>query len=117
MQRQVRRQVNLCNLCELQPGPQLPNLSTKHVNIVHINLRSVKNKIDILYEIMVCDSLDVVLISESWLKDRETDRVWLQSYLLTEFWNVFSVQRPGQKQGGRLLHIVKKFIKAKIDYN
>ena len=90
------RSLNLDNLKELQHDPELPNLSTGTVNIGHVNVRSIKRKSDLLYEIMLRENLDIILITESWLKQTDEDNIWLESQEFTNIYNFQSLPRPGK---------------------
>ena len=107
------RTLNLNNLRDLSPDPELPNLSTRSLNIAHVNVRSIRNKADFLHEIMVRECLDIILISESWLKNNMEDNIWLQSQSFTKEYDHQSIPRPGKRKGGGLLLLWKKHLKVK----
>ena len=78
--------------------------TSKKLVIATLNARSVKNKIDLVQEFVQEYGVDVLLITETWLKDTEIDKIWLDATFLNqhpfEYYNLF---RPDRRGGGILL--------------
>ena len=78
-QKVLSRKANLNNLNEIEMDPERSDLSCKHINIGTVNARSVRSKSELIFEMMIKESLDLLLITESWLKKKEQDIIWLKS--------------------------------------
>ena len=45
-----------------------------------VNAQSVRNKVDIIHDLIVGDDLDVLAITEHWLSDKDKDIVYINSH-------------------------------------
>ena len=110
----LSRKINLNNLQQVQIDPELPDLSSKNVKLATVNIRSLKSKSDYLMEILNREQIDILVITESWLKNTEEDTIWLESQEFTKLYNCSNIPRKGKKRGGGLLLLVKKNLKIKL---
>ena len=107
--RKRRRKRCLENL--ITPGAQLTNLVTaiieksdgiqydNKLKIGLVNARSVKNKDAILHNYMIEKDLDIMVITETWLKDSDTH--WLKaSSLSSDYITLETVNRNERRGGG-----------------
>ena len=107
--------LNLNNLKELQSDPELPNLSSKNINLGLINICSLKTKADLLFETIIKEHLDVCFVTETWITTKETDKVWLQSHELGKLpWSIENIPRPMQRRGGGIAIITRRSVKKKL---
>ena len=77
---------------------------TKKICIGTVNARSVKSKIDLLNEMVINYNIDILVITETWLTDKETDQAWLNSSFLNQHnFRSHHICRKDRKGGGILL--------------
>ena len=103
--RQLMRKVNLNNLTELECNTEYHKVD-RRLRIATVNARSVKGKIAEIQHNIIKRSLDIIIVTESWLTEK--DEIWINA----QGWNrlnytVYSKPRPGPRRGGGLLLIVR----------
>ena len=89
----------------------VPNVEG-NFNIIHLNIRSLKNKLDDLHSLLVRTSItwDVICIAESWLKND------ILQYYNLENYNLVASCRDSGEGGGVALYIHEKYsIKERVD--
>ena len=75
-------------------------LGKHHIEACLINVRSLKSKVTELVDYVHKRSCDIVIITESWLKE-EDDPVWLEQNSLTDIgYKLFSSPRRDNRKGG-----------------
>ena len=84
------------------------NLTNKdpmsNIRIVTLNVRSVKNKDQMIVQELAENNIDMALITETWTKDTQEDQAWLnQSELFQGQYEIPMHNRPGEK-GVAVLH-------------
>ena len=109
------RKSNLENLIDIQKDPELPDLSCRNIKIGNVNARSVRGKSELIFELLFKEDLDLLLVTESWLKNKDRDNIWLESQEFSKgSYTSVNVPRRGQKRGGGMLLISKRTIKCKL---
>ena len=95
---------NIISQCKYYTLP-LPQIINKHMTILHINARSLKNKLDEFITFLQRSGTDwsVICISETWLKDD------LIQYFDIEKYNLFASCRKFGEGGGTAIYINKSF--------
>ena len=74
-----------------------------------LNVKSIKNKDHLIVNELNDNNVDIVLITETWLKDTEEDQAWLaQSEFKQGNFNTPVKNRPGNKKGGGIVIIYRK---------
>ena len=77
----------------------------------------VKNKDLIIHYQIVQNKTDILLLTETWLTSKETDKIWLDSsYLNKDRYKLASAIRENRRGAGLAL-ITKKDFKVKLDNN
>ena len=82
------------------------DIIAKHqsLSISLANVQSVKNKQLILHHYMVESSIDLCVLTETWLRDTEADQAWLQcSSLNNNGFKCFTSNRQNRRGGGLAL--------------
>ena len=65
-----------------------------------------KNTINHLTDVLIREKIDIVVVTETWLKDDETGHAWLNSQCLHDLhYKHDNIPRAGGKKGGGLLLI------------
>ena len=54
-------------------------LVSNHIRIATINTRSIKNKVELVLENSNLQNLDFLAVTETWLKDTDEDRAWIET--------------------------------------
>ena len=54
-------------------------LVSNHIRIATVNTRSIKNKVELVLENSNLQNLDFLAVTETWLKDTDEDRAWIES--------------------------------------
>jgi len=94
--------------------PTLLNIFCKQnlgLHICHLNAQSVFPKIDELRNIFVGSDIDIIMISETWLKAEIFD-----SMITLNDYNVYRLDRLSKRAGGVMLY-VKKHLKCKFSFS
>ena len=82
-----------------------------------LNIKSVKNKDLIMHHEMVQNKIDILLLTETWLTSKETEKIWIDSSDLNkDQYNLTSAIRESRRGGGLAL-IRKNDFKVKLDSN
>ena len=99
------RKANLANLACL-PRDNKAILNIKNMSIGTVNARSLKQSINMIMELLIRESLDILLVTETWLGPR--DEYWIKSQLLGQLnYKFCSIPRPGRRRGGGLMLITR----------
>ena len=95
---------NIISQCKYYTLP-LPQIINKHMTILHINARSLKNKLDEFITFLRRSGTDwsVICISETWLKED------IIQYFDIEKYNLFASCRKIGEGGGTAIYINKSF--------
>ena len=73
-----------------------------------LNARSVNNKDHLIVQELHDCSVDMAVITETWLKDTEVNNSWFnQSELKQCKYDILTQSRPGPKKGGGIALIYK----------
>ena len=75
MKRRELRTANIDNLIPID----VDNKNTRNFHLALVNARSVKNKVEEIIQTFISSSIDVLIITESWLSDSIDDEVWLET--------------------------------------
>ena len=71
-----------------------------NIRIATLNVRSVKNKDQMMVQELTNNDTDATLITETWTKDTQEDLAWLhQSELCQGHYEISTPNRPGLKKG------------------
>ena len=54
-------------------------MTTKYLRIGTVNTRSIKNKQEVVLEMLNRYNLDLLVVTETWLKNTYEDQTWVQS--------------------------------------
>ena len=54
-------------------------LVSNHIRIATVNTRLIKNKVELVLENSHLQNLDFLAVTETWLKDTDEDRAWIES--------------------------------------
>ena len=78
------------------------------------NVQLIKNKDQLLSDFLLEYDLDVLVLTETWLKDTPIDKAWMDCSLITQgAYNCITSKRAGSKRGGGLALLYKSEIKCK----
>ena len=91
-------------------------LISNHIRIATVNTRSIKNKVELVLENSNLQNLDFLAVTETWLKDTDEDRAWIESSQLESEELSFQTHNRQNKRGGGLglLHR-KEYQVTKLD--
>ena len=65
-----------------------------------IYIWNIRNKADLLHDYITRERLGAFLITESWLKDDNSDKAWIKSTALNSDQYIISTVNQQNKQGG-----------------
>jgi hypothetical protein len=102
--RRGKRAGNSCKKHHLSTAPQPPHHQKKHMNVSHWNAQSIRNKTDTLNDIILRDDLDVICLTESWLKP--DDQV-VRGDMCPPGYSVISSPRNSESYGGGIAVVFK----------
>ena len=78
------------------------------------NVQSIKNKDQLLSDFLLDYHLDVLVLTETWLKDTPTDKAWMDCSLITQgTYKCLTSNTAGSRKGGGLALSYKLEIKCK----
>lgn len=81
----------------------------KGLTFVHLNVRSIINKIDLIRLLLTDSNIDCLCLTETWLKEIiSNDLLYIEGY------NVFRYDRQGVNKGGGLCVFVRDKFEAEI---
>ena len=81
-----------------------------------LNTQSIKNKWDLLTDYLICEAIDIAVITETWLTDSDMDAVWIESNgLEKDVYQSSLINRIGMKGGGLALIYGKNVTFTKVD--
>ena len=91
-------------------------LVSNHIRIATVNTRSIKNKVELVLENSNLQNLDFLAVTETWLKDTDEDRAWIETSQLESEELSFQTHNRQNKRGGGLglLHR-KEYQVTKLD--
>ena len=93
--------VNKDNLIQIDIHDKHNNVHTTRLTIVTLNVRSLKSKDQIVLDAMIKYQIDVLVLTETWLKENDDDQAWVAgSGLNKEPYLMLSVPRPNGSGGG-----------------
>ena len=72
----------------------------KKVSISIMNLQSKKNKDDELLHYLMDRKANLVVITETWLRDKDTHKIWMDACQLNKNGYKLQVQNRGEGRGG-----------------
>ena len=82
--------------------------ASNNTRIATLNARSVKNKDHLTVQELHEIDADIAVITESWLKDTNVDKAWLnQSELRQSNYDILLQNRPGPEKGGSITLMYK----------
>ena len=78
-----------------------------------VNVQLIKNKDQLLSDFLSEHDLDVLVLTETWLKDTPIDKAWMDCSLIAQgAYNCITSNRAGSKKGSRLALLYKSEIKC-----
>ena len=91
-------------------------LVSNHIRIATVNTRSIKNKVELVLENSNLQNLDFLAVTETWLRDTDDDRAWIETSQLESEELSFQTHNRQNKRGGGLglLHR-KEYQVTKLD--
>ena len=105
----TQRSLNLNNIYQLPLDPELSIMPISSLCLATVNIRSIKNKSEILFELLHRDQVNIIVITESWLKNNDSDKIWLKSQeFAKDGWSYDSIPRKGKRRGGGILLLARK---------
>ena len=94
-----RRSILMNNITKLPRDPDSPVLTSKNLIFATVNTRSLKSSINQVLDLLVRENIDILLVTETWLKP--ADELWLKAQGLLDLGYKYSAyNRPGRKRGG-----------------
>ena len=85
-----------------------------HVQVGTVEACLLKNKDQIMFQELIRNNLDILIITETWLNDSDEDRVWSKfADFNEEPYKLFTLNRKTGKEGGLAMAFRKNF-KVKI---
>ena len=82
----------------------------RHVQVGTVNACSLKNKDQIVFQELIRNNLDILIITENWLNDSDEGRAWSQlTELNQEPYKLFTSNRKTGKGGGFAMVCKKNF--------
>ena len=106
------RSCNLNNLATFPRDAESPTLTTKNILMATVNVRSVRTSMNQLLEVLHRENLDIVVVTETWLKNNAECNSWLDAQGLHDLgYKHDNIPRKGKKRGGGLLLIYKSSFK------
>ena len=104
---------NLRNLRQVDTTNEIDQHEIKKFRFATVNTRSIKSKEDIILEVLKEHQIDLLVTTETWLRDTDDDQQWLLgSELNRNGFQTLSVNRKIKKGGGLAL-TTKDNIKVK----
>ena len=91
--------------------PRLPHKSLQFLKVQYINARSVRNKTDEISELLQDNNLDILIITETWLRPSDTDTIVTRS-LTPAGYKMLNQPRPGSRGGGGVAVILRENIRT-----
>ena len=108
------RNINTQNLITVRTIDFGGTVTILYLTVATLNARSVKNMDELLFHELADNSIDIGLITETWLKDTQEDNAWFnQSALQQTSYRTFLHNRPGDHHGEGLALIHKNHILIK----
>ena len=92
------RRIQHNNLREIQ-RKEVGQIHTNKLKIATINVRSLKNKESVVYNYVIEKSLDIVVLTETWILDSDKDWLHTTDFSLNGF-QMFSAHRTERRGGG-----------------
>ena len=74
-----QRTINFNNLADIPKDPSSSILNSKCFTFGTINARSIKSTINHILEVLTRESLDFLIVTETWLKDTDKCTSWLNA--------------------------------------
>ena len=91
---------------------------TKNLVRFHLgcgNLRSIRNKVELLHDHITKFNYDEFVITETWLKNTVSDEIWIHgSALNLESNTMHTINRKGNKIGGGIALVIKSIFSVKL---
>ena len=86
----------------LQPWEQSDNLKNPiELNMVLVNIQSVKPKLDMLIHHMQVSNIDIVFVTETWTEDgNDSEHQYIKANFNTAGYNMLIQSRENQREGG-----------------
>ena len=72
----------------------------KKVSISIMNLQSIKNKEDQILHHLMDRKVNLAVITETWLRDNDMDKIWIEACELNKNRYKLQVQNRGEGRGG-----------------
>ena len=99
-------EVNTRNLVQVKLSRETCRNKSNNIRLATINVRSIKNKVEQIFETSSLENTDFTILKEIWLKDTDEDRAWIATSRLDN--NEYQLQtiKRSTRQGKRaaLLH-------------
>ena len=90
--RQGKKHIREANLKHLTPVQQINKLPYRELNITHVNIRSIVNKIHQL-QVITLDDCDICAVTETWIKGGSEDEEFVMKSIPPEGYKIFSHPR------------------------
>ena len=105
--------INYRNLIQVELNKNNGIIHDTQLRIGTINIRSIKKNDQVLLREIIHSNLDIIIVTESWLKDTEVDRNWVQGCDFNRSpFQCHHADRRG-KTGGGLMLICKSTMDVK----
>ena len=96
--------INYRNLIQVELNKNNGIIHDTQLRIGMINIRSIKKNDQVLLREIIHSNLDIIIITESWLKDTEFDRNWVQGCDFNRSpFQCHHADRRGRTGGGLML--------------
>ena len=105
--------VNTKNLIEIQSS----NGYISDLSLGLLNCQSLKNKDSLILSSILENNLDIVLLTETWIKNNtsDLDQTWLQCCELnSNNYKIENIPRKGEKRGGGIAIVIKNNLNKKL---
>ena len=106
--------VNLKNCPCIKINPIHPSRNLLNIHLGTANASSIKNKLELVSDFLEKSKIDAFVITETWLKDCQSDNAWIKSCALNSDKYTFSTVNRQNKKGGGVALVCKSNLKPKL---
>ena len=105
--------VNSKNLINIQTSKENTTIKTPYIRTGMVNTRSIKNKVELVLENSILENLDILAITETWLKNNNEDQAWIATSGLDNDNYTFHTHSRIHRRGGGICLLHKQDYQAK----
>ena len=109
--------VNHNNLIHIRPTNTEGQFCTSNLNIATVNVRSLKNCEQQVLNEIIEGSIDVLVITETWLSNTQDDAHWIQASDLNKEPLTCQIYSRMGRRGGGLALVCKSYLKPSLKHS